>query len=90
MDRTLFLDFNKAFAAEPTEQETQLVNNMLHIWGKLEPAAGRNPSNYRRGIIFGLALQKGIAAGEIKLRPVKSSTAKTKPQEQAGKPSAGE
>ena len=84
MDRTLFLDFNKAYGTEATAEEKQLVNDLLNLWGKLEPTAGRNPAFYRRGILFGMALQKGINAGEIKLRPVRRNKPKTKPQEPAG------
>ncbi len=84
MDRTLFWDFNKAFAAEATAEEKQLVNDLLTVWGKLETGAGKNPAIYRRGILFGMALQKGINAGEIKLRPVRRNKPKTKPQEPAG------
>lgn len=72
MDKNTVIAFNTAYAAEPTEAEKQLVNDMLNIWGKLEATAGRNPSNYRRGVLFGLALQKAIAAGEIILPEVRA------------------
>lgn len=71
MDRRTVIAFNAAYAAEPTEQERQLVNELLTVWGKLEPGAGKSPSIYRKGILFGLALQKAIAAGKIILPEVK-------------------
>ena len=84
MDRTLFLDFNKTYAAEPTPEERQLVGDLLTVWGKLEPAAAKHPAMYRQGILFGMALQKNLAAGEIVLRPVRRNRKENKPQEQAG------
>ena len=84
MDRTLFLQFNKAYATEATPEETQLVNDLLNVWGKLETTAAKNPAMYRRGILFGLALQKGIDAGEIVLKPVRKSRKGNKPQGQQG------
>ena len=89
MDRTLFLDFNKAYGTEATAEEKQLVNDLLNLWGKLEPTAGRNPAFYRRGILFGMALQKGIDSGEIKLRKVRASRKANKPQDKTQE-SAGE
>lgn len=83
MDRTLFLDFNRAYAAEPTAEERQLVGDLLAVWGKLEPTAAKHPAMYRQGILFGMALQRAITAGEIVLKPVRRSR-KTKPQGQAG------
>lgn len=71
MDKSTVIAFNTAYAAEPTEQEKQLVNDMLLVWGKLEPTAGKSPAMYRRGMLFGIALQKAVAAGEIILPKVK-------------------
>ena len=71
MDRTLFLDFNRAYAAEPTAEERQLVNDLLTVWGKLDSTAAKHPAMYRQGILFGIALQKAIAAGEVELLPVR-------------------
>ena len=83
MDRTLFLDFNKAFATEATAEEKQLVNDLLTVWAKLEPGAGRNPAIYRRAILFGIGLQKGITTGEIHLRPARAKRkAKTQTEQQ--------
>ncbi len=83
MDRTLFLDFNKAYAAEPTAEERQLVGDLLAVWGKLDTTAAKHPAMYRQGILFGMALQRAITAGEIVLKPVRRNR-KTKPQGQAG------
>ena len=71
MDKRTVIAFNNAYAAEPTEQEKQLVNELLTVWGKLEPGAGKSPAIYRKGILFGMALQKAIAAGDIILPEVK-------------------
>lgn len=71
MDKRTVIAFNSAYAAEPTARELQLVNDMLSIWGKLEPAAGKSPAIYRKGILFGLALQKAITAGAVILPEVK-------------------
>ncbi len=79
-DRRLVIDFNRAFAAEPTPEEKQLVNELLSIWGKLEPAAAKSPAAYRKGILFGMALQKAISGGEIIIRPVKEKRPETKPK----------
>ena len=84
MDKKTVIAFNKAFAAEPTERELQLVNDLLTVWGKLEPTAGRNPAIYRKGVIFGMALQKGIETGEITLpeaRAKRKAKAQTEQQE---------
>ncbi len=72
MDKRTVLAFNQAYATEPTEQERQFVNDLLTVWGKLEPTAGRNPAMYRRAVLFGMALQKGIDAGEILLPAVRT------------------
>ena len=83
MDRKLVLAFNTAYTADATPEEKQLVNDMLQVWGKLEPAAAKNPSIFRKGILFGLALQKAIAAGEIILPEVKAKRkAKTTTEQQ--------
>lgn len=71
MDRRTVIAFNRAYSTEPTEQERQLVNDLLTVWGKLEPTAAKHPAMYRQGILFGMALQKAIAAGEVELLPVK-------------------
>ena len=84
MDKRTVIAFNTAYATEPTEPEKQLVNDMLNIWGKLEPTAGKSPAMYRRGILFGIALQKAIAAGEIMLpeaKPKRKNKATTNQQE---------
>lgn len=73
MDRTLFLQFNRAYSTEATPEEKQLANDLLTVWGKLEATAGKNPAMYRRGILFGMALQKGIASGDIVLKPVRKN-----------------
>ena len=71
MDRKLVLNFNAAYAAEAAPEEKQLVNDLLVVWGKLEPAAGKNPALIRKGVLFGMSLQKEIANGNIKLWPVR-------------------
>lgn len=71
MDKRTVIAFNTAYATEPTETELQFVNELLAIWGKLEPNAGKNPSIYRRGVLFGMALQKAITAGNISLPAIR-------------------
>jgi len=83
MDRKLVLAFNTAYTADATAEEKQLVNDMLQVWGKLEPAAAKNPSIFRKGILFGLSMQKAITAGQITIPPVRAKRPATKQQEQA-------
>ena len=71
MDKRTVIAFNTAYATEPTEKELQFVNDLLNVWGKLEPGAAKTPSVYRKGILFGMALQKRIDAGEILLPEAK-------------------
>lgn len=84
MDKRIVIAFNKAYATEPTERELQLVNDLLNVWGKLEPTAGKSPATYRRGVLFGMALQKALTAGEIVLpepKPKRKAKATTAGQE---------
>lgn len=71
MDKRIVIAFNQAYAAEPTERELQFVNDLLTVWGKLEAPAGKSPAAYRRGVLFGMALQKAITAGNISLPEAK-------------------
>ena len=80
MDRRLVLSFNAAYAAEATPEEEQLINDMLLIWGKLEPAAAKSPALLRKGCRFGMQLQKAITAGQIIIPPVRAKRQATKPQ----------
>ena len=83
MDKRTVIAFNQAYATEPAERELQFVNDLLTVWGKLEPTAGKNPSIYRRGVLFGMALQKGIDAGKIPLpeaKPKRKNKATTNQQ----------
>lgn len=72
MDKRIVIAFNQAYATEPTAKELQLVNDLLTVWGKLEPTAGKTPAVYRKGILFGMALQKHIDAGGILLPEVRA------------------
>ena len=83
MDRSLVIDFNRAYSTEATPEEKQLANDMLSVWAKLEPAAGKNPSLIRKGILYGMALQKAITAGQIRIRPVREKRQGTKADGQA-------
>ncbi len=83
MDRKLFIDFNKAYSVEPTAEERQLVNDMLTVWGKLDTTATKHPAMYRQGILFGMALQRAITAGDICLKPVRRNRKGNKPEEPA-------
>ena len=76
MNKATVIAFNKAYGTEPTEQEQQLVNEMLTIWGKLEATAGKSPAIYRKGILFGIALQKAITTGDITLPKPKAKRRK--------------
>jgi len=84
MERGLVISFNSVYAAEATPEEKQLVNDLLVVWGKLEPAAGKNPALIRKGILFGIALQKAVTTGAVKLRPVRRKIkAQAKEEEKA-------
>ena len=90
MDKRIVIAFNKAYGTEPTERELQFVNNLLTVWGKLEPTAGKTPAIFRKGILFGMALQQGIDAGEIVLpevKPKRKAMATTAGREPAGETS---
>ena len=77
MNKNTVMNFNRAFSYEPTAAESQLVNELLAVWGKLEPAAAKNPATIRKGIVFGMGLAAALAAGEISLPEVKKKTART-------------
>lgn len=88
MDKRIVIAFNKAYAQEPTERELQFVNDLLTVWGKLEPTAGKSPAIYRKGILFGMALQKAVNAGEIVL-PEARAKRKAKAQGETLEPGQG-
>ncbi len=81
MDRRMVISFNRAYSAEPTPEERQFVSDLLTVWGKLEPAAGKNPALIRKGILFGMALQKAITEGQIIIPPVRQKRQANKPQQ---------
>ena len=85
MDRRIVIDFNKAYGMEATPEERQLVTDLLTVWGKFETAAAKNPALIRKGILYGMALQKLIAAGEVSIRPLREKRQGTKPEAQAEK-----
>ena len=85
MDRSMVIDFNRAYSMEATPEERQLVTDLLTVWGKFEAAAGKNPALIRKGILYGMALQKLIAAGEIAIRPIRGKRQGPKPEAPAGK-----
>lgn len=70
MDRRTVLAFNVAYTALNTPAEKRLIDDVLLFWGKLEPAAKKNPAIVRRALFMGMALQKDIAAGNIILPDV--------------------
>ena len=80
MNKNTVMNFNRAFSYEPTAAESQLVNELLAVWGKLEPAAAKNPATIRKGIVFGMGLAAALTAGEITLQPVKSKPARKNQQ----------
>ena len=82
MDRKLVLNFNAAYAAEAAPEEKQLVNDLLVVWGKLEPAAAKNPALIRKGVLFGMSLQKAITEGRIILPEVRVKRQANKPQQE--------
>lgn len=82
MDRRTVIAFNTVYAAEPTDREKQLVNELLAVWGRFETAAAKTPAIYRKGIFFGLALQKALTAGRVLLPEVKAKRKdKTEPEQ---------
>ena len=70
MDRRTVLAFNVAYTAVNAPAEKRLIDDVLLLWGKLEPAAKKNPAIVRRALLMGMALQKDIAAGNIILPDV--------------------
>lgn len=83
MNKNTVITFNKAFAFEPTKQEAQLINDMLAVWGKLEPNVGKTPATIRKGIIFGMGLASALAAGEIVLPEVREKAVRKGPSGRA-------
>ena len=81
MNKQTVKAFNAAFAGEPTKREARLVSDLITLWGKLGGAAAKQPATIRRAIIFGMALQKAITAGEIDLPEERITRKKNKPQE---------
>lgn len=86
MNKNTVMNFNRAFSYEPTAAESQLVNELLAVWGKLEPAAAKNPALLRKGVVFGMGLAAALAAGKITLPPVKEKTAGKRTQGEPLKP----
>ncbi len=78
MDKGMVVAFNEAYATEVTAEEKQLVSDVLAVWGKLDATAAKNPALLRRGIVFGIGLQKSLTAGKIVLRPVRPSRKRNK------------
>lgn len=76
MDRSLVVDFNTAFIGEATAEEKQLINELVNVWGKIDLTVAKNPAIFRRGILFGMSMQKAIARGKISLRPVREKRTK--------------
>lgn len=87
MNKNTVVSFNKAYSFEATEQEAQLVNEMLLVWGKLESSVGKTPAAIRKGILFGMGLARALAAGEIVAPPVR---AKRPGKKQQGEPMEGQ
>lgn len=85
MDRRIVINFNKAYSMEATPEERQLVTDLLTVWSKFETAAAKNPALIRKGILYGMALQKLIAAGEVSFRPVRGKRQGPKPEAPAEK-----
>lgn len=85
MDRRIVIDFNKAYSMEAAPEERQLVTDLLTVWGKFETAAAKNPALIRKGILYGMALQKLIAAGEVSFRPIRGKRQGPKPEAPAEK-----
>ena len=80
MNKKQILDFNRVYSYEPTAAENQLITDMISIWAKLEPAASKNPSAIRKGIVFGMGLMLAEQAGEILLPPIKKKASGTNSQ----------
>ncbi len=83
MNKYLVAGFNAVYSAEATPEEKQLVNDMLTVWGKFDSAAAKNPAMFRKGILFGLAMQKAINARKILIPPVREKRKAEKPQAEA-------
>jgi len=84
MNKQTVKAFNAAYAAaEPTKEEARLVSDLLTVWAKLDAAAAKNPAQLRRGVVFGMALQKAIDAGIVELPKVKPNRKEPGPGEPA-------
>ncbi|GEM_PF-3389491 len=81
MDKGMVVAFNEAYATEVTAEEKQLVSDVLAVWGKLDATAAKNPALLRRGIVFGIGLQKSLTAGKIVLRPIRPKRQKRKTEQ---------
>lgn len=90
MNRNTVTSFNLAYSYEPTGEVTQLIGDLLTVWGKLEPAAAKNPALIRKGIIFGLGLAEAIQKGEIKPEPLRAKRAFKRPVATKAEPVTGE
>ncbi len=77
MEKNMVVAFNTVYVSGASAEEKQILNDMLSIWGRLDTAVAKNPATYRRGILFGLAMEKAISKGEILLRPVREKKRKT-------------
>ena len=71
MKRTQVTNFNTAYSYEPSSEMKQLIDDLLTVWGKLEPAAAKNPALIRKGVIFGLGLAKAVQRGQITPEPLR-------------------
>ena len=88
MIKSQVLSFNAAYSYEPSPEENQLGGDMLAVWGKLEPAAAKNPALIRKGIIFGMGLAAALEAGEIVAPPVRAKRpGKKQPGQRSGRSS---
>ena len=79
MNKTTVVSFNVAYSKEASQDEKQFVNELLSVWGKVEPAVAKNPSLMRKGIVFGMNLQKAIAEGVVTM-----PTPRAKPMRENG------
>ena len=72
MKKTQMNYFLTAYSHEATPGELSLIGDMMAVWAKLDPTARKNPAIYRRGILFGMALQQAITAGKVMLPEAKT------------------
>ena len=67
MNKKTLVAFNTVFALEPTPEEKRVISDLLAVWSKFDSTVAKHPAMFKRGVIFGMSMQKSITKGEITL-----------------------